>query len=741
MPEDLAAELYGPPKKVEAGSLAAELYGPDKPPTPEKPSAWQLGARYLLNTPLASGPSLPTVDQMVPPDGSQRPATLGRVGLGVLNSAVAPAQFLAHMVGSNIVDPAADAIQNYADKNLQKSATGEAMGAALPFLATAGGSAAPSAATQGLTATQRVKALLGTIGKGAGSGAVAAPALTPEAGVQDNGDFWTRKGKEAVVGGLLGGAFGLGGATLGWLSDKAKNALAGTKLGDRLGISLEVKPQYRGGPGNPGALERSAELDQAGIPSHTVGDVTGDRSVRKMEDAIGRNNPEMDAFRQKTINETSAYADEVLNRLNTAMRQEKWSSLADVEKAAASGGKRQKEAQALLEAVKNSGDDWKLVAKTDGGMELIGRKLKADSLYDHAEAIAKPLGNVEPTKYAESLKGAIGKLEGNAAYDKDLVPYLKGILADVESGRNLNFAQMRETRSILNRRIDSLTNPNTTVQDANMGRKVLGDVVSGLESDLDRFASNKSPELRSAWEKASTYYKDSVVPYKETGIAKALADQDPVKLVNLLNGKNDYIQSRTLDLMGEKGRAAVRAGIIDQALTAGGKTQRGVMGLDMSPMGVAADLEKSINNGIGKLAFNNRDDIWAAQGMARVLRAVDRISNLSGVSTTTGATGQEIGALVKGDVTALGAIERLHAWVSRDNLMRLYTDPKGRALMQIASSLKPNSPAMVNMVEKEIPAFLGVTSAKNVSPFNSAYQVTMPAAATKGNSDTFATKN
>lgn len=700
------------------------------------PSAFTLGMRSLMNAPLYAR-GLPTAEQFAPPDGKQVGPTLGRTGLGLVNTFVAPAQMAAHAVGSSALDPMVNAIEGYADENMQKSASGEALGAAIPFAVSGGATAAPSVAAKTLTAAQRVRQALATIAKSTGAGAVAAPVFTPEAGVTDNADYWSRKPKEMALGAAIGGTLGASGLVLGWLGKKAYNALAGTKLGERLGITLEVKPEYRGGPGNPGALERSAELDQAGIPSHTVGDVTGDRSVRKMEDAIGRNNPQMDAFRQKTINETSAYADEVLNRLNSAMKQEGWSNLSQVE-AAAKGGKRQKEAQALLEAVNNSGDDWKQIAKTDGGMELIGRKLKADAKFDRAEAIAKPLGDVEARDYASKLREAISTLEGNQAHDQSLVPYLKGLLSDVEAGKNLNFTAMRETRSILNRKMNTLTNPNTPVQDADMGRKVLGNVIGGVESDLERFAQKGPPQLRQAWADASQYYKDSVVPYKETGVAKALADQDPVKLVNLLNGKNEYLQRRTLELMGEKGRAAVRAGIIDQALTAGSKTQRGVMGLDLSPMGAAAQLEKSIDNGIGKLAFGNRDDIWTAQGMARVLRTVDRVSNLSGASTTTGATAQEIGALAKGDVTALGALERLHAWVSRDNLMRLYTDPKGRALMQAASSMKLGSKALVNLVERDIPAFLGVNTSRSASPFSTAYQLKLPTTATSGTPDTLA---
>lgn len=590
-----------------------------------------------------------------------------------------------------------------------------------PLMVMMPNAAAAEIAPAGMIGLTKGMQLAGRVKQGATIGGTYAATQPVEEGKEFIPQLVSQVGMGAGLGGVVPvGAEGVSRSGK-WLSGKVANKLAGTKLGERLGIKTEIKPQYQGTPGNPGAIERSQELDSVGITKHTVGDVTGERSIRKMEDAIGRNNPKMDEFRQGTIDQTSAYADEVLNRLETAMKREKWSSIADVEAAAQAGGKRSGEANALLTAIKNSGDDWREIAKTDGGMELLGRKLRADAKYDKAEAIAKLYGPVKPDGLVGSLKANISRLERNPAEDQTLLPYFKKVLEGIEDGTQATgFGDLRRMRTALNGKAQGLSSPGAMVQDVNASRTALGNVTKALEADLDKYASSHSSGLRNAWKDATDYYRTAVVPFKEAGIAKALADKDPIKLVTLLNGKNDMMQARTLELMGEKGRAAVRAGIIDQALTAGGKTQRGTMGLDFSPMGAAAELERSMKNGIGKLAFNGKSDAWTAEGMTRILRTVDRISNLSGASTTTGLSGQEIGKVVKGDATILGTAERIYAWLNRDALMKLYTDPKGRALLQRASSMKPGSPSMVNLVEKDIPKFLGMEAPKNVIPFRPA---------------------
>jgi hypothetical protein len=499
-----------------------------------------------------------------------------------------------------------------------------------------------------------------------------------------------------------------------WAGSKATTALAGTKLGKLLGI-VPIEPPSRmvENPKYAGALEFSDELDKAGI-THTVGDITSDPKILSYEAALARKDPRMMDLRVKQNQEATFYADSVVKKLKDAVDSEKWTSLADVE-AAAQGGKRQGEAQALLSAIQNSGDDWSRIAQSSGNLKLFVQKLKADQLYDKAGAIARLYGDVKPTNLAGSLQANINAISRNHANDQSIVPYLKGVLEDVKAGKNLSFEGMRETRSILNRKVSGLTKPNAAVQDADAARTALKNVIDALEADLDKHSKSHSSGLRKAWQEATDHYRENVVPYKDAEMGKILADQDPLALARLFKGKDKYAQERMFSLMGNKGQAATRWGLIQDAVEAGEKTQRGVTAPTMSAARVASALEKLDSSGAMGAAFKGEDK-WGVQGMARLLRAVDKSDTIAWIPPT-GESAERLGAeAAKGQLTALGVGEKAYYWLNQERLFRLYTNPKGRALLIRASMLNPDSGAMTRLLEQDLPKVLSVTTTPRPAP-------------------------
>jgi len=493
------------------------------------------------------------------------------------------------------------------------------------------------------------------------------------------------------------------------LGGKAASVLAGTKLGARLGIpeggpapTAQLKPEYAGQaaplqdqiaaveagadpnalpPRQPSALGLSKQLDEAGITSHTVGDVTGDPIVRAREDALARNNPKMMALRLQENQQASNYGDKVVADLRSTLNTTGWQNVDDLKAAVAAGGKRAPQAQALLNAIENSGDDWKRIAQTSGNLNLMVNKLKADQLYDKAEAIAGLYGPVTPTKLARSLDANIRALGADTAGDQSIVPYLQRIKAGLEDGSQAtDFASLRQMRSSLNDQLGSLTAPNSVVQNSNASRNALQNVTKALESDLDTYANSHSAGLRNAWKDASNYYRDNVVPYKDAEVGKILADQDPLALGRLFSQKDPYSQQKMFDLLGPKGQAAVRAGLVGDALDAGEKTQRGVMGQSFGSANAAAKLEQLQRNGTMGVAFPGGEDNWAAGGLAKILRMVDRSDNV-GFTPPTGVTAQSVGAKIEGNQTVLGSTLKGIDWLNRNSLMDLYSDPKGKALL------------------------------------------------------------
>lgn len=545
----------------------------------------------------------------------------------------------------------------------------------------------------------------------------------------------TKAGK-SIAGAVIGGAYGtldpeatpisaaigtITGAAFPWLTGKAYELLSGTRVGDLLGIHTQIDPKY------PGANALKSEMDQTGIQT-SAGDITGSPMIRANEEHLARNNEQMMDFRLKQNQQASSYADKVVSDLQTAVKEQGWKGLDDVQAAATNPGKRQKEAQVLLTTIQNAGDDWGQIAQSSGNLELFTRKLKADQLFDKATAIAKLYGDVTPTSFEGSLKANISSIQGNQAQDQSLVPYLKGILEDVQNGKNLGFDELRNTRSILNSKIKSLTSPAAGVQDASAARTALGNVVNAVEDDLDRFARNHSSGLRNAWEQANDFYKTQVVPYKDAQIGKILTDQDPQKLRQLWATKDPDAQARMFDLMEPKGKAAIRSGLISDAVDAGEKTARGVQGPTFSAAQVASKLEALTSKGTMDVAFQGGgQDVWAAKGLAKVLRTVDRSDTVAFIPKT----GQVLDMAGHPPTTAFEAGMRGINWFTKDNLVKLYTDPKLKALLVKASDLTPGSAAMKDLVTDQIPRALATRA--QVSPNVTLFRPQLPAAASTDN--------
>lgn len=686
------------------------------------------------------------------------------------------------------------------------------------------GEAAPYAAS---TLLAPETGLPGLAGRAASAGLGAAPiayATTP-----GNDSERLQSAGTATLGGAVGTAVGekviapLTAKGLSWVTNKGADALAGTKLGNVLGISTEVKPQYAGAP------QLAADLQSKGIQT-TIGDVTGDPAIRAQEGALARNNPKMMAYRLQQNQQASNYADTVVSDLKKSVADAGWQNLSDVQSAAQSGGKRSGAAQALLTAINNSGDDWKEIAQQSGNLRLFVNKLKADALYDKAETLANQFGNVPVPATRHAVDDAVNKLSvnsagdqgakaflgriqtglsgGNPSYDpfnltqgtpvviresipptelggdhlgltqssKPLVsryspgvsqqvdiygtttpgtglpeksvsiaysgpkpfegsqptfsrvPY-QGPSASVQPKQDLSFGGLRNLRSSIQSRIADITSGKVSASSDEL--PYLQQVISAIEKDLSNFAGSNGAPLRQAYQDASTFYKGAVVPYKDAAFGRALADTDPQKVANLFAGKNAYQQQRFFDLLDPKGQAAVRAGLVEDAISAGEKTQRGVMGQTFSASQAANKLEQLQKNGTMGVAFPGGEDSWAAQGLAKILRTVDRSDNV-GFTPPTGVTAQSIGAKVEGNKTVLGTIAQGIDWLQKDRLMKLYTDPQSRVLLQRASDLKIGSPAMQKIIQ-QLSTLAGSRAGASMVPGGSAIPMLAQGAASSPN--------
>jgi len=207
-----------------------------------------------------------------------------------------------------------------------------------------------------------------------------------------------------ATGAILGIAAVPAAKLVGWVGAKAASVIAEKfpTLAEKLGIGTRIKLQYAG------AQELKGELDQAGIPSATWADVTGDPVLKAQQEQMAMHNPKMQANRLQVNQEALDHVKLVVNDLKSTAMNEGWGDLASLQKAAEGQGKRAAKANAILTAINNSGDDWKKIVQNGGNLSLFMDKLTADAKFDLAEAAANPLGRVLATHLKEALEDAVG---------------------------------------------------------------------------------------------------------------------------------------------------------------------------------------------------------------------------------------------------------------------------------------------------------------------------------------------
>jgi len=251
-------------------------------------------------------------------------------------------------------------------------------------------------------------------------------------------------------------------------------------------------------------------------------------------------------------------------------------SMGEVQKAAAFGGSRQKEAQKVLQMVEDAGTDERAIMQASGNMTWLRKKLSADKLYNEVSDIAGA-AEVAPTNTIKALDNALAR--ANAAVDKDpasiaLLQRWKDSLEAPQAAADATeaaltpntYGRMQAFKSDVYSRLESATQNGTT----DSSKLFMKDVVKSIQDDMDNFAES-TPGLKEANGRANAFYQRQVVPYQKQVLAKALTNEDPDLIYGAFvraqaEGKGDYAAKRLWSAMDEKGRQAVRYGILKQGL-------------------------------------------------------------------------------------------------------------------------------------------------------------------------------
>lgn len=489
------------------------------------------------------------------------------------------------------------------------------------------------------------------------------------------------------------------------------------------------KPQ---GPMNPKYQEIQDLFDQHGILARP-GDISGNASIRRTEDRLLRQTPEMQDLVLRQNRQAMGAAERKAGDLRREMLAQDFSSLAQVQSAAQGNGPRAKAAANLLTAIEGAGEDWKKILQTSGNVKLFEGKLAADAAYDAFERKAADFGEVpmvNAMRAAEELRREIARNPLLAKGEKEAI----GIVNEFYEAMNKQAVPVAEAQGAqaVGGEVSTAALPPQSLMDTSFGglrrmRSTLGNLVSGfhtgsgrqligkegapllerlkgaIEQDMEAFAQANGPELADAWRHADRIYKKQVVPYKDPALARALADESPEKAARFFLSTGDpTTKAKVFKALDPKGQSAVRSGLLSEALDAATNPERGVEGVPFSPAKFATYLEK--HKASIETAFQGLDGV-TLKGLERVMRHVDR----AGTVGANPMTGQVLEETLMGMQSirqqALGRLEK-------QTLLKYYTTPAGKRALLQASEIEPGSPEMQTLVKRMATQMAGLDQAE-----------------------------
>lgn len=374
--------------------------------------------------------------------------------------------------------------------------------------------------------------------------AVVQPVYRKDGGEMTAAEFAGEKAQQAGLGaaaGMVGGAVA-----------KGLTAAAGKAAGI---LSGKVQPE----------AEELMRLGREWNVPLTAANIDEPRRsfMRRAQQMIERVPVGLDAQqqRQAAVQAATGYADQALE----SMRKIPYTNLADVQKIAESGGKRAKEAQAVLRLVEEAGEDWKKIVRASGNLKGLRMKLSSDKLYDELSQAMGRMKQVQPVRLTDTLNRLISTEDKLLRGNRSLVNQLQRYQMRLDSEDFVpTWDNLRDLRTALNNEVESLTKPG--VKEPPGFVDAYRSMIDAITADLDTFAKrHPNTEVRDLWKRADAFYKKNVAPFKERELASTLRDVDTDHIYARFVANDDAVhQLRMWKALDEKGRAAVRYGMIEE---------------------------------------------------------------------------------------------------------------------------------------------------------------------------------
>ena len=401
------------------------------------------------------------------------------------------------------------------------------------------------------------------------------------------------------------------------------------------------------------------------------------------------------AFRESGAKKATAAMERFAEDVKGTMQATPYRGLDKLKQAAALGDKSAKN---TLDQIQNAGDDWTRIMQASGNLKLWRSRQDAEKLYNRVEELARTRGEVPLTKTNSALDAAIAAETKSIIPDKELLDTLNkvktGLYGTDPTARTRDFTTIRQLRSD----IGNLVNSYYQGKNAAVGAKGvdrLQSLKNALEADMEAFATTGGADLKNAWKRADSFYRQLVVPYKDKALAQALKSDLPDEIYKKFiqvsrSGAGEDRAQKFYDALDQKGRAAVRYGMVANAIDSASIPEK--QGL-LSP----GKFEQSIANiRHSSGVFFKGSDKAELDGFANLMEHARRF----GQYQENPPTGQRVipwlalgGAAIRPtEMAAVGSA----AYVTR----LLLTTETGKDLLISASRLKAGTQQMEKLVQE-----------------------------------------
>lgn len=529
------------------------------------------------------------------------------------------------------------------------------------------------------------------------TGANNAPYLLIPGGVE--GNLLTRMGTGALAGAGIG---------FSQYVPKGGSGLLNTAVGAGVGAGIPlllagISKGLNAAYGDVGTPEQQAVINYGqkyNVPVY-AGDVSKNPFVKGATYSL-ENMPPIPGFsmvpeRANQMESAGKAAQNVTNDLYQKMVNTPYGGLtgmAKIEAAAANPSNPQyKASQALLTKIANTGNDWNDILQTSQQTKLLREKLIADQKYNKVAQIADKYGPVPKTNSLNVIDDAIDNASQGLVPNTQTINQLKQIKENLQN-KDFTYSQMRQARG----QIGSLINDYYKGANAAIGEQGVGSlqmVKDALGKDLDEFAQAHGPALTTVWKNADNFYRNALAPAKDRALAASITTGTPDQIYDKWIKQGAYQDRATqfYNSLDDKGKAAVRYGMVNNALNEATKDQE-----KFSPGRFSSELKKI--SGAQGVFFQGQDKA-ELDGFTNLMNHIS--GGYKAISKPdTGA--RTIPLLYGASALGSGLLYGLPAFLGSlggvVGLQKLMTTDAGRNFLLASSKLKAGSPAMQSLVNK-----------------------------------------